>query len=436
LTGFFAPGKLGAMKWNSAHWQRKIGDLQKFVEPLVSEIGRSERRESAALYVQGLLMPGQRKSIEPLAQRLRVDSQKLQQFIADSPWPEGQVWQAIRREVIPVVEPLQTWVVDETGWLKQGKDSVGVSHQYCGAVGKQAQCQIAVELVVSDGEVTAPIGGRLYLPENWANDLPRRDKAGVPETVSFQTKPQIAGDLIAEALADGVSVAPILGDSVYGNAPELRGRIRKLGLEYFFNGEEHWLAWTQRPKLTKGPKYWSVNKAASAGQKLRQLADAFRTSQWQAAGWQAADGEKRVTRLGWKEIYLPSDLNEKTGQWPACWLVVDWPEAQADPYHVYVAWLKQPPAKGRVLRLSRGRWPIEQYFQRGKDDLGLDHYEGRSWRGFHHHLTMSTVAYLFVVVDYLRAKKNFCPDVGTGLARDAAIARAFNRLLSLLSDGI
>lgn len=424
------------MKWNSAHWQRKIGDLQKFAEPLVSEIGRSERRESAALYVQGLLMPGQRKSIEPLAQRLRVDSQKLQQFIADSPWPEGQVWQAIRREVIPVVEPLQTWVVDETGWLKQGKDSVGVSHQYCGAVGKQAQCQIAVELVVSDGEVTAPIGGRLYLPENWANDLPRRDKAGVPETVSFQTKPQIAGDLIAEALADGVSVAPILGDSVYGNAPELRGRIRKLGLEYFFNGEEHWLAWTQRPKLTKGPKYWSVNKAASAGQKLRQLADAFRTSQWQAAGWQAADGEKRVTRLGWKEIYLPSDLNEKTGQWPACWLVVDWPEAQADPYHVYVAWLKQPPAKGRVLRLSRGRWPIEQYFQRGKDDLGLDHYEGRSWRGFHHHLTMSTVAYLFVVVDYLRAKKNFCPDVGTGLARDAAIARAFNRLLSLLSDGI
>jgi SRSO17 transposase len=424
------------MKWNSAHWQRKIADLRRFVEPLVSQMGRSERRESAALYVQGLLMPGQRKSIEPLAQRLRVDSQKLQQFIADSPWQERQVWQAIRREVIPVVEPLQAWVVDETGWLKQGKDSVGVSHQYCGAVGKQAQCQIAVELVVSDGEVTAPIGGRLYLPENWAQDLPRREKAGVPETVTFQTKPQIAGDLIAEALADGVSVAPILGDSVYGNAPELRARIRKLGLEYYFNGEEHWLAWTQRPKLTKGPKYWNVSKAAPAGQKLRQLADSFKASQWQAAGWKAADGEKRVTRLAWKEIYLNSDLNEQTGAWPACWLVVDWPEGQADPYHVYVAWLKQPPAKGRALRLSRGRWPIEQYFQRGKDDLGLDHYEGRSWRGFHHHLTMSSVAYLFVVVDYLRAKKNFCPDVGAGVAPDTTVARAFNRLLSLLSNGI
>ena len=367
-----------------------------------------------------------------MAERLRVDSQKLQQFISDSPWQDRQVWQAIRREVIPVVEPLQAWVVDETGWLKQGDDSVGVSHQYCGAVGKQAQCQVAVELVVSDGEVAAPVGGRLYLPERWAKDLPRRQKAGIPNAVTFKTKPEIAGDLIAEALADGLTAAPILGDAVYGNAAELRRRARRLGLEYFFNGEDHWLAWTQRPKLSRGPKYWTVSKSAPKAQRLRELADAFPARQWQAAGWRAADGAKRATRLAWKQIYLNSDLDEGNGQWPPCWLVVDWPEDQADPYHVYVAWLKQPPAKGRMLRLSRGRWPIEQYFQRGKDDLGLDHYEGRSWRGFHHHLTMSAVAYLFVAVDYLRAKKNFRPDVGTGIARDAAVNRAFTRLLSLL----
>ncbi len=143
---------LFSMKWNSAHWRQKTAELQKFMDPLVAGLGRSERRQSAALYVQGLLMPGQRKSIEPIAARLRVDSQKLQQFLSDSPWRERQVWQAIRREVIPVVEPLQAWVVDETGWLKQGTHSVGVSHQYCGAVGKQAQCQVAVELVVSDGK--------------------------------------------------------------------------------------------------------------------------------------------------------------------------------------------------------------------------------------------------------------------------------------------
>jgi SRSO17 transposase len=424
------------MKWNSAHWRRKVTELQKFVEPLVAEMGRSERRENAALYVQGLLMPGQRKSIEPMAERLRVDSQKLQQFISDSPWRDRPVWEAIRREVIPVVEPLQAWVVDETGWLKQGNDSVGVSHQYCGAVGKQANCQVAVELVVSEGEVAAPVGGRLYLPEVWAKDLPRREKVGVPSPVTFQTKPEIAGDLIEEALADGLSAAPILGDAVYGNASELRGRIRRLGLEYFLNAEDHWLAWTQRPQLTQGPKFWSVAQAAPKAGTLRHWAETFSAREWQAAAWQAADGEKRTTRLAWKQIYLNSDLEAKTGKWSPCWLVVDWPEGQPDPYHVYVAWLKQPPAKGRALRLSRGRWPIEQYFQRGKDDLGLDHYEGRSWRGFHHHLAMSAIAYLFVVVDYLHAKKNFRPYVGTGFASDAAIDRALTRLLSLLSDGI
>ena len=424
------------MKWNSTQWQRKVADLQKFIEPLVGELGRSERRQSAALYVQGLLMPGQRKSIEPMAERLRVDSQKLQQFIADSPWPERRVWQAVRREVVPVVEPLQAWGVDETGWLKQGNDSVGVSHQYCGAVGKQAPCQVAVELVVSDGEVAAPVGGRLYLPEKWADDRPRRQKAGVPEGVSFQTKPQIAADLIEEAWADGVSAAPILGDSVYGNAPELRERIRGLGLEYFLNAEEPWVAWAERPQLTQGPKFWSVSKQAAPGRTLRQMVEGFKSRPWQAASWQAADGEKRTTRLAWKTIYLHGDLNEKTGRWPGCWLIADWPQGQADPYHVYIAWLKQPPAKGRILRLSRGRWPIEQYFQRGKDDLGLDHYEGRGWRGFHHHLTMAALAYLFVVVDFLRSKKTFRPDVGTGLASDAAIAGAFARIRSLLPDGI
>jgi SRSO17 transposase len=424
------------MKWNAERWQRKIRDLQKFIEPLVSEMGRSERRESAALYVQGLLMPGHRKSIEPMAERLRVDSQKLQQFISDSPWQDRQVWQAIRREVIPVMEPLQAWVVDETGWLKQGQDSVGVSHQYCGAVGKQAQCQVAVELAVSDGEVAAPVGGRLYLPDSWAKDRERRAKVGVPDAVKFQTKPEIAGDLIEEALADGLTAAPILGDAVYGDASHLRRRIRGLGLEYFFHGENGWLAWTQRPPLTHGRKYWSVSTAAPKARRLRELAESFKPGEWQKAGWQAADGEKRATRLAWKPIYLSSDLDQSNGEWPPCWLVVDWPEGHTDPYHVYVAWLKQPPAKGRMLRLSRGRWPIEQYFQRGKDDLGLDHYEGRSWRGFHHHLTMSAVAYLFVVVDYLRTKKNFRPDVGAGVEADATIDRAFTRLLSLLPDGV
>jgi SRSO17 transposase len=422
------------MKWNSTHWRRKAAELQKFVEPLVADIGRSERRESAALYVQGLLMPGQRKSIEPIAQRLRVDSQKLQQFLSDSPWQDQHVWRAIRCEVIPAMEPLHAWVVDETGWLKQGDHSVGVSHQYCGAVGKKAHCQVAVELVVSDGEIVAPVGGRLYLPESWAQDRARRREAGIPDNITFQTKPDIAGDLIEEALADGLTAAPVLGDSAYGRTAEWRHRLRRLGLEYFLHAEDHWLAWAQRPKLAHGYKHWNVAKSAPKAPPLRHWAQSFKDADWQAATWDAADGEKRVTRLAWRQIYLNTDLDELSGELPPCWLVVDWPEGQPDPYHVYVGWLKQPPTKGRCLRLSRGRWPIEQYFQRGKDDLGLDHYEGRSWRGFHHHWVMAAVAYLFVAMDYLRAKKNFWPHVGTGVAGDAAIDRALTRLLSVLPD--
>lgn len=267
-------------------------------------------------------------------------------------------------------------------------------------------------------------------------DGPGRKKAGVPEEVPFQSKPEIAGALIAEALVDGVTAAPILGDSVYGNAGALRSQIRGWGWEYFFNAEERWLGGISRPKLRRGPRYWTVAKTAPAGQQLRPMAEDFKPAEWHTAAWHAAQGEKRTTRLAWKQIFLHGDLNAQTGEWPPCWLVADWPQGQTDPYHLYVAWLRQPPSQGRMLRLGRGRWPIEQYFQRGKDDWGLDHFEGRSWRGFHHHLTMSAIAYLFVVVDSLRTKNNFRPDVGSGVTRDATIHRAFTPLLSLSSNTI
>ena len=141
---------------------------------MVATLGRSERRRAATHYVEGLLLPGQRKSIAPMAARLGVDAQSLQQLVTSSPWREETVWRAIRQELIPHWEPLAAWVVDERGWPKQGRHSVGVSPQYCGAVGKQANCQVSVELVVRDGWVAAPVGGRLYWPASWAPDRARR----------------------------------------------------------------------------------------------------------------------------------------------------------------------------------------------------------------------------------------------------------------------
>jgi len=404
--------------------------------PLVANLGRSERRQAAMRYVAGLLMPGQRKSIEPMAARLQVDPQSLQQLVTSSPWSEEALWRAIRQEVIPHLEPLEAWVVDETGWLKQGQHSVGVSHQYCGAVGKQANCQVSVELVASDGWVAAPLGGRLYLPESWAQDEERRAEVGVPEAVKFQTKPQLGLELMRQAQADGVPPAPVLGDCVYGDSPEFRAEVRELGMEFFLQVSATHKAWTHPvPTRQKRVRHYVAAGVAPA-RTLAEITATFPASQWKACSWHAADGERRHTRLAWCEVYLQHALQEGNGQLERAWLVVDWPAGDPYPYHYYLAHLHRPLVKARCLKLSRSRWHIEPYFQRSKDDLGLDHFEGRSWRGFHHHLVLSALAYLFILTRYVSTKKNFWCDVGTDSPLDPALADESDRLLQLLRNEV
>ena len=407
--------------------------------PVAAPLGRSERRVAAASYVSGLLMPGQRKSIEPMAARLGVDPQRLQQFVADSPWDEEQLWRVLRREVIPHFEPIEAWIADETGWLKQGKHSVGVSHQYCGAIGKQANCQVSVELVVSNGFVAAPVGGRLYLPQSWAEDPERRAKAGVPPEITFATKSQIALQLIEQALADQVAPAPVLGDAAYGDSFAFRQRLRELNLEFFLQvtPEEHF-GWTQEvPTVLKG-KYRKLadQKLAASARHLMDIARSLPTGAWKYCSWTTAGGQRHRTRIAWQEVFLARGLKEADGKLEKLWLVVDWPQEAKEPYHCYLADFHRQPSKALCLKLSRSRWHVEQYFQRSKDDLGLDHYEGRSWRGFHHHLVMSAIAYLFILTIYLEAKKNFWSDVGEDPRSDPALAAEIHRTLSLLPDDI
>jgi SRSO17 transposase len=404
--------------------------------PVAAPLGRSERRVAAASYVSGLLMPGQRKSIEPMAKRLGVDPQRLQQFITDSPWDEEQLWRVIRQEVIPHFEPIEAWITDETGWLKQGKHSVGVSHQYCGSIGKQANCQVSVELVVSNGCTAAPVGGRLYLPQSWAEDPKRRAEAGVPPEVTFATKSQIALELIERALADQVAAAPVLGDAAYGDSFAFRQRLRELNLEFFLQvtPEEHF-GWIQEPPTVLKGKYRKLadeKLAASA----RHLMDIARSLAWKDCSWTTTGGQRHHTRIAWQEVFLARGLKEPHGQLEKVWLVVDWPKGAQEPYHCYLAHFHRQPSKARCLKLSRSRWHVEQYFQRSKDDLGLDHYEGRFWRGFHHHLVMSAIAYLFILTIYLEAKKNFWSDVGEDPRSDPALAAEIDRTVSLLPRDI
>ena len=425
------------MKWSGSLFQRSAKHLTGFLTPVVAELGRRERRVAAARYVHGLLLPGQRKSIEPMAERLGVDPQSLQQFVSASPWSDQAVWKVVRQEIIPHLEPIEAWVVDETGWLKQGQHSVGVAHQYCGAVGKQANCQVSVELVVSDGWSAAPVGGRLYLPERWTKDRARCARAGVPEEIEFATKPMIALQLIGEALADGVARAPVLGDAAYGDNAEFRAGLRALAAEFFLqvDGAKHkgWSfeAPTELKQVRRHP-----TAAAPPSQTLVQIAAELPAARWQSARWKTARGERGTTRLAWCEVWLQHALRKAGGQLEKLWLVIDWPAGAAEPYHYYLAHLHRPPTKARALVLSRSRWHIEQYFQRAKDDLGLDHFEGRSWTGFHHHLVLSALAYLFILTVHARAKKNFWCHVGADTAGDSAVAGEIDRLLLLLRHEI
>lgn len=425
------------MDWSEKRWAKHARELGGFLEPMIGTLGRAERRAGATRYVQGLLMPGERKSIEPLATRLGVDAQSLQQFVRDSPWSAEAVWTKSREEAIPAFGPLTAWVVDETGWVKQGEHSVGVAHQYCGAVGKQANCQVCVEIAVSDGEVALPVAGRLYLPESWTKDRTRCRAAGVPDEVGFQTKPQIALELLAAVVADGVTPAPVLADKVYGECYDFRAGLRRLNLEYCVQVTGSCLkAWSHQPTVERKFRRSYVTGDTPAAQTLREIAGQIAETAWVDAPWKAADGSTRRTRLAWQRIWLGHGLRRTEGELEEAWLLVDWPVDDPEPYHCFVMHLHRRPSKALCLRLSRGRWHIEQYFLRGKDDLGLDHYEGRSWQGFHHHLVLSALAYLFVGICHHRSKKNFWPDVGERAPGDPAVAGEINRLLHLLRDEV
>jgi SRSO17 transposase len=425
------------VRWTNRDLQRFERQFESFMSAIVPVLGRSERRTAAIRYVEGLLMEGQRKSIEPLAARLGVDGQSLQQFVSDSPWEEEEVWSSIRREIVAHIEPFESWIVDETGWLKQGEHSVGVARQYCGAAGKKANCQVNVQLAVSNGAVAAPIGARLFLPESWILDTKRRDKAGVPKELGYATKAQIALQLIDQALVDEVQQAPVLGDSIYGDSWHFRQGLRERGLEFFLQVSANLhQGWAEPIRTVKSRTKTHPHPDAPPAQSLEQLIAGLKPQQFRPASWKVTDGSSKKTRLAWLKVYLSRALFYHAKEPEAVWLVVDWPPEAPEPYNVYLAHLHRTPSTARCLRLSRSRWQIEQYFQRSKDALGLDHYEGRFWRGFHHHLALSALAYLFILTCWLRSKKNFFSDVGADAPLDSATLAETHRLLPILSSQV
>jgi SRSO17 transposase len=392
--------------------------LEQFLGDLLEPLGRSERRQGSAVYVRGLLLDGERKSIEPMAARLPEGNvQALQQLIGQSPWPWAPVWERLARRMTAELAPDPVWVLDDTGFPKQGRHSVGVERQYSGTLGKTANCQVAVSLHQVGPEESTILGWRLYLPESWIQNAERRAEAGIPEAVGFRTKWQLALELIDQALAWGLRGRVVLADTAYGEVTEFREGLEARGRPYVVGVPSPLGVWTQPPRVHQ-LKARGRGRPPSVYHYGEQRPPSVREVAEKARGWKQV--RWREGTKGWLESRFYACRVQPSHGFHAgrpphkeVWLLVEWPRAEKEPTKYFLCDLPVPYPLRRLVRIAKGRWKIEQDYQQLKEELGLDHYEGRSWTGWHHHVTLVMLAHAFLTLEKLRGKKNFWVDPAT-----------------------
>ena len=397
-----------------------------YTDGLAKAAGHADRSAPLKAYCAGLLLPGERKSVEPMAARLAPDNvrrthQSLHHVVADAPWSDEAVLGSVRERVLGAMKqngPVAAWIVDDTGFPKKGTHSVGVARQYCGQVGKQDNCRVAVSLSVATHHASVPIAWRLYLPESWASDRERRKATGVPEEIGFQTKPAIALAQIRQAVEQGVPPAPILADSAYGNETRFREGITELKLPYAVGVHENMTVWqpgeVPRPKRRrKGrgrPPTRLHRDAEHQPVSVKELALSLPARAWKIAVWREGTRQKLKSRFAAVRV-RPAHRDQKRSEpYPEEWLLMEWPLGETEPAKY---WLSTLPAQTRLtalVRLAKHRWIIERDYQELKQELGLGHYEGRGWRGFHHHATLCIAAYGFLVIE----RSRFSPSARPG----------------------
>jgi SRSO17 transposase len=377
-------------------------------------------------YCAGLLLPGERKSVEPMAARLAPDNvrrthQSLHHLVADAPWSDEAVLESVREPVVRAMKqngPVAAWIVDDTGFVKKGTHSVGVARQYCGQVGKQDNCRVAVSLSVATYQASLPIAWRLYLPESWASDRERRKATGVPEEISFQTKPTIALAQIRRAVEQGVPPAPVLADSAYGNETRFREGITELELQYAVGVHENMTVWppgeVPRPrKRRKGrgcPPTRLHRDAEHQPVSVQELALSLPGPAWKTVTWREGTKHKLKSRFAAVRVRPAHRDHLRSEPYPEEWLLMEWPSGETEPTKYWLSTLSAQTKLTALVRLAKHRWIIERDYEELKQELGLGHYEGRGWRGFHHHATLCIAAYGFLVIERTR----FSPSARAG----------------------
>ena len=401
---------------NSREMQACADRLEEFLSKLLRQVGRSERRHHGALYVQGLLLDGERKSIEPLAQRVPGGNvQALQQFVGQSPW----AWEPVRRLLAQQMDeellPAAAWIVDDTGFPKQGHESVGVARQYSGTLGKVGNCQVAVAVHLAGEEESVPLDWALYLPQAWIEDRERCRKAGVPEGTPFRAKGELALELIDHLLGWGLKPQPVLADAGYGNSSEFRQGLQGRQLSYVVGVESSTVVWdrpTQRVQPRRRGRMGRPRRPYYRGrpQTVSKLAITLPTGHWRTVTWRQGRRGPQRSHFAACRVQPAHGHVQDRPELPPVWLLIEWPAEVEAPTRYWFSNLPEGVSLRRLVQLAKLRWRVEQNYQQLKEELGLDHYEGRGWQGWHHHVTLVCLAYAFLLLERQRHKKNFAPD--------------------------
>lgn len=378
-------------------------------------LGHGRRHDPFEAYCRGLMVTRGRKSVEPMAAHLEPDRvsaahQSLMHIVSQSNWSDDRVLAAVRAYVVPKLQvhgPIRAWIVDDTGMPKKGRHSVGVARQYCGQSGKRDNCQVAVSLSVATNEASLPVAWRLYLPESWSGDGIRCSQAHVPEDIAFKTKPVIAMEQITAACEAGIPPGVVLMDAAYGEAGYLRQKIHDLELYYSVNVTSRNAVWRagETPEVPpkkpgRGGKPVRLRRADGSGpMSVRELALSLDETAWRTVAWREGTNARLESRFAAVRVHHAHHHVEARELARQEWLLIEWPEGEAEPVKYWLSNLPEDILLEDLVEVTMMRWRIERDYQELKQELGLGHFEGRSWRGFHHHATLCIAAYGFLIAE-------------------------------------
>jgi SRSO17 transposase len=397
---------MGGLEAAMAHLHAKelASRFEGYVAELASVIGHQDRIVPLHDYCTGLMMPVERKSVEPMAavtapSRVAAQHQALLHFVGYSPWSDEPVLAKVRELVLPAIErhgAIEAWILDDTSFAKQGPHSVGVAKQYCGEYGKQRNCQVAVTLSLANHHASLPVAFRLYLPKDWAADEERRRRAGVPADIRFKSKQDIALEQIRWACAAGLPRGVMLMDADYGRSAKLRTEITGLGLAYVAAIQSSPLVWRPgtgpRPGR-RGPK--ESRQGEPNVFSVKELALDLPTDAWRRVEWREGTAGALISRFARLRVRMAH--RDAIADAPMEWLLIEWPEGEKRPTKFWLSTLPEDISFRDLVDITKLRWRIERDFQELKQEVGLRHFEGRGWRGFHHHATLCIAAYGFLI---------------------------------------